>query len=44
LDMSCCARTGKLATTSVSTNKNAHLTHELNLNELMLFIIPLEKF
>jgi hypothetical protein len=44
LDMSCCARTGKLATSSISVNKNTHLTRELNLNELMLFMISPRKF
>jgi hypothetical protein len=40
LDMSCCARIGTLATTSMATDKNAHLTRELNLNMLMPFIVP----
>jgi hypothetical protein len=43
LDMSCCARTGKQTTSSISVNKNMHLTRELNLNELMLFIISPRK-
>jgi hypothetical protein len=41
--MSCCARTGKQTTSSISVNKNMHLTRELNLNELLLFIISPRK-
>lgn len=44
LDMSCCARTGMLATISISANKNTHARRELTLNASMLFIIPFKKF
>src|SRR2546425_11275650 len=39
LDISCCARTGMLATSSTAMNKNA-ITRELNLNTSVPFIIP----
>ena len=44
LDISCCARTGTLTSTSMATNKNIHIARELNFNTLMPFIIPPRKF
>ena len=45
LDMSCWARTGKLATNRKAANKSPHtLTLKVKLNALMLLMIPLLKF
>ncbi len=44
LDISCWAKTGTLAKSRKAANKNAHtLTHNLKLNGIVLFIIPLLK-
>src|SRR6266851_763808 len=44
LDISCCAKTGTLTTTSMTTNKHIHIARELNFNTSMPFIIPPRKF